>query len=280
MKVVVTGAAGVLGGGIVERLRHEGHCNVRGTDMFEGEGIDAADLCQQDQVQRIVDGAEVVIHCAAVHPWKQYTPDQYLDNNVKACHHVYAACVQAKVRRVIYTSSIAACGMPPARVPAREDDPSLPTNLYGMTKHFGEKLAWMFHARDGLNVVCLRPPTFIPVEGLTQGLRLLGHWSHPDDVIEAHLAALNLEFTGYHVVTVANWTPYTTEDAPALRSDPASIVERYFPGAPEFFASRGIEIKAIHNYYDLSYAKEFLGWTPNLTFEKWFAAHKGQNGRC
>ena len=274
MKVVVTGAAGVLGGGIFERLKRDDRYDVRATDMFEGEGIDPANLCQQDQVQRIVDGAEVVIHCAAVHPWKKYTPDQYLDNNVKACHHVFAACVQAKVRRVIYTSSIAAIGAPPAQLPAREDDPSLPSDLYGMTKHIGENLAWMFHARGGLNVVCLRPPTFIPIDDMAMGIRLLSQWSHPNDVVEAHLAALDLEFTGYNVVTVANWTPYTAEDAPALLTDPASVVGRHYPGAPEFFASRGIEIKPINRYFDLSYAKEFLGWTPKLTFEKWFAAHR------
>jgi nucleoside-diphosphate-sugar epimerase len=143
-----------------------------------------------------------------------------------------------------------------------------------MTKHFGEKLAWMFHARDGLNVACLRPPTFIPVGDLELGMGLLGHWSHPDDVIRAHLATLNVEFTGYHVVTVANWTPYTAKDAQALRSNPASVVERYFPGAPEFFASYGMEIKPIRNYYDLSYARNFLGWAPKLTFEKWFATRR------
>ena len=82
MKILVTGAAGVLGGGIVKRLKNESCHDVRGTDIFEGEGIEKADLCQQDQVQKVVDDAEVVIHCAAVHPWKKYTPDQYIPKKV------------------------------------------------------------------------------------------------------------------------------------------------------------------------------------------------------
>jgi nucleoside-diphosphate-sugar epimerase len=269
MNVVVTGASGVLGGGIVKRLI--GIHNVRATDVIAGEGIEVADLCQIDQIQKVVDGADVVIHCAAIHPWKQYTPDQYLDNNVKACYHVFSACVKAGVKRVIYTSSIAAISMPPAHVPAKEDDPSLPRDLYGMTKHFGEKLAWMFHTNNGMNVACLRPPTFIPTGDLQLGLGLLGSWTHPDNVIDAHISALNTEFTGYHVVTIANLTPYTAEDAEGLRTDPASVVERYYPGAPEFFASHGIKIGPITCYYDISYAKEFMNWSPKLTFGKWFA---------
>jgi len=272
MNIVITGASGVLGGGVVKRLKYI-H-NVRATDVIAGEGIEVADLCLMDQVQKIVDGADVVIHCAAIHPWKQYTPDQYLDNNVKACHHVFSACVKAGVKRVIYTSSIAAIGMPPALVPAKEDDPSMPRDLYGMTKRFGENLAWMFHSNSGMNAVCLRPPTFIPVDDLRLGLGLLGSWTHPDNVIDAHISALNTEFTGYHKVTIANQTPYTAEDAEGLRTAPSSIIERYYPGVTEFFEAHGVNIGPITCYYDISYAKEFMNWSPKLTFKKWFAEHR------
>lgn len=274
MKVVVTGAMGVLGGGVARRLKSEGVYDVWGTDVISGESVESADLCQIDQVQKAVDGADAVIHCAAIHPWKQYTPDQYLDNNVKACHHVFSACVKAGVKKVIYTSSIAAISMPPALLPAKEDDPSMPRDLYGMTKRFGENLAWMFHANSGMNVVCLRPPTFIPVDDLRLGLGLLGSWTHPDNVIDAHISALNTEFTGYHVVTIANLTPYTADDAEALRNEPANVVERYYPGAPAFFESHGIKINPITCYYDISRAKQFMNWSPKLTFKEWLEEHR------
>ncbi|HGJ65289.1 TPA: NAD(P)-dependent oxidoreductase, partial [bacterium] len=195
-------------------------------------------------------------------------------NNVKACHHVFSACVKAGVKRVIYTSSIAAIGMPPAFVPAKEDDPSMPRDLYGMTKRFGENLAWMFHTNSGMNVACLRPPTFIPIDDLKLGLGLLGSWTHPDNVIDAHISALKTEFTGYHVVTIANLTPYSAEDAEELRINPASVVEKYYPGAPAFFEAHGINIDPITCYYDISYAKEFMNWSPKLIFQEWFNEHK------
>lgn len=273
MNIVVTGASGVLGGGIVKRLKNESDHNIRATDVISGDGIEIADLCKIEQVQNIIDGADIVIHCAAVHPWKSYTADQYLDNNVKACHHVFSACVKAGVKRVIYTSSIAAIGMPPAFVPAKEDDPSMPRDLYGMTKRFGENLAWMFNANSGLNVVCLRPPTFIPTDDITLGLGLLGSWTHPDNVIDAHLSALNTDFTGFHIVTIANLTPYTADDRDALLNDPASVVEKYYPGVVGFFESKGVKIRPITCYYDISYAKEFMNWSPKLTFKEWFKEH-------
>jgi len=276
MKVVVTGAMGVLGGGVVKRLRDEGIHEIKATDIVAGDGIESADLCQINQIQRVIDGADAVIHCAAIHPWKQYTSDQYLDNNVKACHHVFSACVKANVKKVVYTSSIAAISMPPAHVPAKEDDPSKPRDLYGMTKRFGENLAWMFHANAGMNVACLRPPTFIPVDDMRLGLGLLGSWTHPDNVIDAHISALNTEFTGYHVFTIANLTPYSADDAEALRTDPASVVERYYPGATAFFESHGINIGPITCYYDISRAKEFMNWSPKLTFKEWFEKHRNK----
>jgi UDP-glucose 4-epimerase len=274
MNIVVTGASGVLGGGVVRRLRNEGSHNIRATDVIAGEGIESADLCQIEQIQNIVNGADVVVHCAAVHPWKPYTADQYLDNNVKACYHVFSACVKAGVKRVIYTSSIAAIGMPPANVPAKEDDPSMPRDLYGMTKRFGENLAWMFHTNNGMNVICLRPPTFIPTDDLRLGMGLLGSWTHPDNVIDAHISALKTEFAGFHVVTIANLTPYTADDAEGLRNDPASVVERYYPGAPAFFESKGMKINPITCYYDISRARELINWSPKLTFKEWFEEHK------
>jgi nucleoside-diphosphate-sugar epimerase len=95
MEIVVTDAADVLGSEITKRLRHERCYDVRATDILDGDGIERANLCQQNQVQEIVDGAEVVIHCAAARSWKQHIPDQYLDSNVKACHHVFAAFILA-----------------------------------------------------------------------------------------------------------------------------------------------------------------------------------------
>ena len=45
MNVVVTGAMGVLGGGIVKLLKTESDYNVIATDIINANGIIVADLC-------------------------------------------------------------------------------------------------------------------------------------------------------------------------------------------------------------------------------------------
>lgn len=56
MRIVVTGAASGIGAATTERLRSEGH-QVVGLDLHAGEGILAADIRNQDQVDAAVAAA-------------------------------------------------------------------------------------------------------------------------------------------------------------------------------------------------------------------------------
>src|SRR5438045_1059223 len=102
MRVVVTGAAGVLGSRVAVDLAAAGHA-VRGVDLrpapdsVRRAGLEAllADLTDPDRCRAAVEGAEVAVHCASIHPWKDYPDALYWDLNVKATHHFLAACVRA-----------------------------------------------------------------------------------------------------------------------------------------------------------------------------------------
>jgi uronate dehydrogenase len=279
MKIAVTGAAGVLGGEVAVQLRQEGGHSLRLVDMapVRGGGEDEclqADLSRPEQARRAVEGADVVVHCAAVHPWKTYTDDQYLDLNVKATHHLLKACVEAGVPRVVYTSSIAAVGYARdvSELPLTEHVDRRPDDLYGMTKLMGELLCGMFSRSDGLHVISLRPPCFIPRDDDGFGALLLGgSYGHVSDVARAHVLALgrpDIRCDAFYCTTAV---PYTRDDAEALGTDPRSVYLRRFPEAREFILKRPETTQPVRAFYDLGRARTELGYEPAVTFASWFA---------
>ena len=222
---------------------------------------------------------DVVVHCAAIHPWKKYTSDQYLDWNIKGTYNLLQGAVDAGVGRVIYTSSIAAMGydpIPPNEPPITEGhSPNTPVeNLYGVTKHVGEQFCEMFRRSHKLNYVALRPPAFMPKPELERGRSLLGMYADVSDVVGAHVAAVSAPMPSrYEAFWSTNPLPYTGADAQELRDNPAAVVERYWPGIPAWFEARGATISPVPVIYDLTRGGEILGWTPKYSFDSWWKEH-------
>jgi len=287
MKIVVTGAAGILGREVVAQLRAQDETDLRLVDRapIEGGGDAAcvrADLSVPQDALRAVDGSDVVIHCAAVHPWKPYTDDQYLDLNVKGTHHLLKGCVNAGVSRVIYTSSIAAVGYArdPSELPLPEHVDRRPDELYGASKLMGELLCEMYSRSDGLHVIMLRPPCFIPRNDDGFGALLLGGaYGHVSDVAQAHVLALQRPDIRCDAFYCTAPVPYTTEDVDALRTDPRSVYCRYFPAARHFILERPETEKPVGVFYDLSRARRELGYAPRVGFGSWFAEREASPGR-
>ena len=109
-RVLITGAAGVLGREIAGLLERSGDYELRLTDVAPTDTrheFRQADLADPAQVAGLAEGMDQVIHVAAIHPWKPYTPQQYLDCNIKGTYHVVEEAARAGAR-LLYTSSVAA----------------------------------------------------------------------------------------------------------------------------------------------------------------------------
>jgi len=281
LRVVLTGAAGVLATEIAAQLHGQEPIHLRLTDMVDleretGHEFVRANLSVYEEARTAVEGADVVIHCAAVHPWKPYTDDQYLDCNVKATYHLLKACVDSGVPRVIYTSSIAAVGYnrDPDELPLTEHVARKPDDLYGATKEVGETLAEMFSRSCGLHVIGLRPPCFIPRTGDDYGVGLLTTYGDVADVAQAHVRALERPDLRCDAFYCTAPVPYTREDAAALRTDPRSVYCRYFPQARDFVMGRPETAHPLRVYYDLTRARKELGYAPQIDFARWFASRR------
>lgn len=130
MRVVVTGATGLLGGNLALLLADAGHEVVatrRATSRTDH--LDRpirwveADLSDVDALTRAFEGADAVFHCAAavsiryeIEPWLEQA-------NVVGTENVITAVQRAGAGRLVYCSTIAVLGVSPTGEPSDETAP-------------------------------------------------------------------------------------------------------------------------------------------------------------
>ena len=110
MTILVTGGGGFLGGEIVRQLSARGESIriiARGQyPELEAQGIDChrGDLVNYEAVRAAVEGCEAVFHVAAKPGvWGSYA--SYYGPNTLGTENIIKACLDAGVKRLIYTST-------------------------------------------------------------------------------------------------------------------------------------------------------------------------------
>ena len=150
MRVVVTGATGLIGSALVKAISDA--AEVIGLTR----GVSTDRLIHTDysieSLTDIFEQADIVVHLAAVRG-KGNDYMHFMDNAVLT-ENILKAIVQAKVGRIIYMSSIAVYS-DVNRVPWTEDQPVQPQTFYGLSKITGEHLCELY-AGKGLNYTIFR----------------------------------------------------------------------------------------------------------------------------
>ncbi len=168
MKALVTGGAGFIGSHVAAGLLARGD-GVRILDNLSTgrrqnlEALDGdvefheADLRSDGDVERAVEGADVVFHLAAQVsvPLSIEDPVLTYEVNVVGTARLLEACVRAGVGRVVFSSSCAVYG-DGAELPKREDMPPEPLSAYAATKVAGEHLMAMYARLHGMKTASLR----------------------------------------------------------------------------------------------------------------------------
>ena len=278
MKAVITGAAGVLGKAVFGLLEAEEEVQLRLTDVIPMETRHeswTADLTKPEELKPLCEGIDVLLHIAAIHPWKPYDAEQYFRCNIEGTYNILQAAVAGGVRRVIYTSSIAATGMVQNKsipLPWDEMKPCefAPGDIYSFSKHVGEEACRRLARQGKFTYILLRPGTFIPVpvDDSDFGLGLLKSTVHRTDVANAHLLALQSNITNEAFV-ITSKTSFTREDGPELLEDAAAVILRRYPLAQRL-VDQGVALPTtIKCTYDIGKAQRFLGFEPRYTFDAW-----------
>jgi len=168
MRYLVTGGAGFIGSNTVDELVRRGHSVVVLDDCSSGKEDNLAEIRNKitfikgsitdiEVVRKAMHEAEYVLHLAARTSVPRSVKDPIETNkiNIDGTLNVLVAAKELKVKRVVFAASSSAYGETPT-LPKIESMQPQPISPYGVTKYVGELYAQTFGRCYGLENVALR----------------------------------------------------------------------------------------------------------------------------
>ena len=174
MKVLVTGSDGFIGSHLTEELVKRGYdvkafvyynsFNSWGwLDSLTKEILNNIEIFQGDvrdsyRVEQAMGEVDMVYHLAALIaiPFSYYSPDTYVDTNIKGTLNVLQAARKAKTQKVLITSTSEVYGSA-LYVPIDEKHPLQGQSPYSATKIGADRLAESFYRSFQLPMTIVRP---------------------------------------------------------------------------------------------------------------------------
>jgi UDP-glucose 4-epimerase len=231
-KVVVTGGAGFIGSHLARALADRGYFVVAFDSLLRGRKEYLKDLIDSEKAQLVigdirnyelisdvVQGAKYVFHEAAVCiNYSVANPSESFDINIKGTYNVFKASKEAKVNKVIFSSSASVYGNP-VHLPMDEGHPLNPITPYCVAKITGENMLRMSEFKDMPSVTFRNFNVYGPrqstdayytsviisfIKRALQGLppRIIGEGAqsmdfvHVRDIVRANLEAIDDDVSG------------------------------------------------------------------------------------
>ncbi|HEU5367298.1 MAG TPA: hopanoid-associated sugar epimerase [Ktedonobacterales bacterium] len=170
-RVLVTGATGFIGAHVARQALDAGY-EVRALVRPAAAGqrrnsldprceVCAGDLSNTASLRRALQDCDALMHVAA--DYRLWAPDPWAiyDTNLVGTRSLLTEAQRQGVQRVVYTSSVAACGLPPDGSPGNEATPIDAHHLagaYKRSKYLAEQEALRL-AGEGLPLVVVNPST-------------------------------------------------------------------------------------------------------------------------
>jgi nucleoside-diphosphate-sugar epimerase len=258
MKVVITGAVGLLGKVATQALVDAGH-EVVAVDRFSGvvpEGVPLhiGDLTDINFARHVIGNSEAVVHLGAIPNPLSGKEYEVFQNNVSSAFAVFNAAADAKCRVVAYASSVSAYGTAwspkwtsPLYAPIDEAHPFVYSESYALSKHVNELSALTWSRRSDTSYVGFRFPYTNSAEKTMAFAKSIKSGAEPDVLTAAKIlwgyldsrdAAAALELTirsdlkGAHVFNFAAPDTFMTETTDKLfaRYHPTTVLKSDFSG--------------------------------------------------
>jgi nucleoside-diphosphate-sugar epimerase len=296
MRYLVTGGAGFIGSNTVDELVRRGHSVVVLDDLSSGKEDNLAEIRNKitfikgsitdiEIVRKAMHEAEFVLHLAARTSVPRSVKDPIETNkiNIDGTLNVLVAAKELKVKRVVFAASSSVYGETPT-LPKVETMHPQPISPYGVTKFVGELYGQTFGRCYGLENVALRYFNIFgprqdpgsPYSGVlakfctafledTQPLvfgdgEQTRDFTYVENAVKANLLACEAPNVSGKVFNVGVGGRVSLNDV--LRElgkiSGKSLEAKYDP-------ARDGDIR--DSQADITQAKEFLGYEPQVTFE-------------
>ena len=206
-RYLITGA-GLIGSAIATRLLPDHEVVLFDSspgDVPAGAQVIVGDVCDLAAMTDAARGADGIFHTAALHGihLQEHAAGEFMNTNVLGTFNVLEAAAATGATRVVFSSTSGvigegasvAIGERSLRPVLTDDTPSLPNDIYGLSKVLCEEMCAFYRRRRGLEVVALR---YGGVRQLVE--KIAGHlpteWASSgmltdlEDAVEANLLAM------------------------------------------------------------------------------------------
>lgn len=172
MKILVTGANGLLGSNVIRELLKHNHKitalveHGKAPTTIEGLAIDIkyGDILNPDQLTIQMQGMDAVIHCAAYASVWPAKSEAFYKVNVEGTKNVINACLNNKIQRAIFVGTANSFGSGQKRKPGNENEPYR-AGVYGLdymdSKREAQELILEAVKTKGLPAIIVNPTFMI-----------------------------------------------------------------------------------------------------------------------
>ncbi len=263
MKVLITGATGLLGGHLIKELQQRGEdiralvLPAENADKLVKQGVEIVrgDVTDASTLGPAVKDIQLIFHLAGMMGvWRPLA--NYRLVNVTGSENLYKAAQRAGVRRYVHTSSHTVYGLSYGRF-LTENDPLRPDpDAYSLTKAEGDRLMRRLMLNSKVETVILRPGTFFgPGDRLHFGRMaqkvkdgkglIIGRgdnalpFCYVTDVVQGFLLAAYHENAAGNVYNITNDQPLTQQEMFNAIADAVGGVrpQLHLPYLPIYYGS-------------------------------------------
>jgi UDP-glucose 4-epimerase len=295
MKVIVTGGAGFIGSWVVDRLVEAGNDVIVMDNLssgskknierhlknkhFEFLPLDVVDAYKSSDS---FSGADLIVHLAAMVSvlGSIEDPVAVFRTNTQATLGLLALAVKHRIRRFVFSSSVAVYGNP-TELPLREDMPINALSPYAASKAAAEALCDAYRSSYGLETCILRLTNvygprmmkgayasvvseFLEATSRGEPLKVYGNgeqtrdFVHVQDVVDAIMGALDLKKAECGVFNIGTGRETSVNELARMfleiSGKAGAKVEHLEPRTGE----------AVQSYADIGKARKLLGYEPRV----------------